>query len=199
MSTSSDHVRLLETERDLLLEKLGRIDLQLAEGAWTGSMGGHDPDFLKLKGGLRRFWIEKAAKDPHPFTYCVRHLRKHVANPERLCAWLKDQALGTTKWRKGNKKIGEAAASQWEPSTQELREALMAYEEAAREAGIWEDEGGSAGADGTQGDEGREAGDTPPAGGDGSAEGSEAGSAGATAPPEHTHVVSDVDGFTPQP
>src|SRR3712207_7005786 len=42
-------------------------------------------------------------------SYCVRHLAKHVANPERLCAWLKDQALNTTKWRKGNKKFREGA------------------------------------------------------------------------------------------
>lgn len=81
----SDSTRLLEAEKDLLLEKIGRIDLMLQEGAWTGSHGGHDPDFQKLRGGLKRFWQEKAAKDPHPFTYCVRHLRKHVANPERLC------------------------------------------------------------------------------------------------------------------
>lgn len=77
--------RLMESERDLLLEKIGKIDVQLAEAVWSGSMGGHDPEFNKLKGGLKRFWIEKAATSPHPFTYCVRHLRKHVANPERLC------------------------------------------------------------------------------------------------------------------
>lgn len=170
--------RLLEVERDLLLEKIGRIDLSLAEGAWTGSHGGHDPDFNKLKGGLKRFWREKAAKDPHPFTYCVRHLRKHVSNPERLCAWLKDQALGTTKWRKGNKKIGEAAADGWQPTVEELREALLAYEEAARDLGIIVEGDGTDGA-GASADEGGAGGDAPPAGGDGEPEGAEVGGAGA--------------------
>lgn len=175
----SDTTRLLEAEKDLLLEKIGRIDLMLTEGAWTGSHGGHDPDFMKLRGGLKRFWIEKAAKDPHPFTYCVRHLRKHVANPERLCAWLKDQALGTTKWRKGNRKIGEAGEMlEWQPTVEELREALLAYEDAARDLGIIV-EGDDAGAgEGTPPDAGGSDGDTPPAGGDAGAEGAEAGAEG---------------------
>lgn len=82
---NEDKKRLAEAEIDLLFEKIGRLDMLLTEGAWTGSMGGNDPDFNKLRGGLKRFWIEKAATSAHPFSYCVRHLRKHVANPERLC------------------------------------------------------------------------------------------------------------------
>jgi len=77
--------RVLEAERDFLLESIGYLDVQIAESVWDGSHGGHDPEFNKLGNGLKKFWVEKAAKDPHPFTYCVRHLRKHVANPERLC------------------------------------------------------------------------------------------------------------------
>ena len=131
-SAHDKFLRLKSEEKELLMEKISKISLELSEGAWTGSMGGHDPDFLKLRGGLKQFWIEKAAKDPHPFTYCVRHLRKHVANPERLCAWLKDQALGTTKWR--NKNVSESAA--WQPTNEELKSALMAYKEAAAELGL---------------------------------------------------------------
>lgn len=181
---------LLEAERDLLLEKLGYLDLNIAahqraltEGAWTGSMGGHDPDFAKLRGGLMKFWMEKARSDPHPFTYCVKHLAKHVANPERLCAWLKDQALGTTKWRRGNKHIGEAA--EWEPSVEELREALLAYEEAARELGLIENDTTAGGANGTGAspNKGDEDDDTPPAGGDAGATGSKAGGAGSEVVP----------------
>ena len=175
---------LLEAERDLLLEKIGYIDLNIAahqtmltEGAWTGSMGGHDPDFYKLRGGLVKFWKEKAATHPHPFTYCVKHLSKHVANPERLCAWLKDQALGTTSWRKGNRKSLKESA-EWEPTTDELREALLAYEEAAEELGIDKTDGGSDGA-GSSTDAGDAHGNPHAADGEGGSADPEAGGAGA--------------------
>jgi hypothetical protein len=185
--------RLIEAEKELLFEKIGRLDLQIAEGAWTGSHGGHDPDFEKLRGGLKRFWIERAAKDPHPFTYCVRHLRKHVANPERLCAWLKDQALNTTKWRKGDKKIGEAAATEWQPSVEELREALLAYEECARELGIIV-EGDEQDGDGTPPNEGGSADGAPSADGDGSAEAAQGGEPGATPITDAANPPADGEG-----
>lgn len=173
--------RLVEAERDLLMEKLGRLDIQLAEAVWSGSMGGHDPEFNKLKGGLKRFWIEKAATSPHPFAYCVRHLRKHVANPERLCAWLKDQALGTTKWRHGNKMTESGA--EWEPGIDELRSAIMAYEEAAQELGVMV-EGDDSSGEAAAADAPNEGGSASDGGQDGAApesEGSEAGDEGAEA------------------
>lgn len=176
---------LLEAERDLLLEKIGVLDVEIAtsqivaEGAWTGSHGGHDPDYMKLRGGLMKFWNEKARSHPHPFTYCVRHLSKHVANPERLCAWLKDQALGRTDWRKGRKKSIAESDPHWEPSMDELREALMAYEEAAEELGLTNKTSGGSNGAGASANEGRQDDDTPPAGGEPAGEGSEAGASGA--------------------
>ena len=120
---------LLEAEYDLLLQKAGDVQLKMAvvEGLRTGSLGGKDPDFFRLSPALRRFWIKKVRTHPHPFTFCVRHLRKRVANPERLCAWLKDQALGTTKWRKGRRKKSLRDSETWTPSVEELREAFIAY------------------------------------------------------------------------
>jgi hypothetical protein len=175
---------LYEAEVDLLLEKVGRVSMksalvaQMQEGAWTGSHGGHDTkDFNKLRGGLKEWWIKTVRVQPHPFTYCVRHLAKHVADPERLCAWLKDQAMGTTKWRKGNKgNLKESEA--WVPSLDELRAASAAFVEAEdeldNEIERMEDEGG-AGASanaGGEGDDSQKAGEQP------GSEGTEAGGEG---------------------
>lgn len=136
MSTTPK-IQLVLDELDLLLYKAGiksmEADLMqtdLYEGARTGgSMGGHDPDFAKLHKGLMKFWIEKAHSDPHPFAYCVRHLSKHVADATRLCAWLKDQALQTTKWRKGNKS-NLKESDVWTPSVDDLLGASHAFHEA---------------------------------------------------------------------
>lgn len=52
----------------------------------------------KLKGILQHY-----AKDPHPFTSCVRDNRKRFGpDAERVCAVLKDIIRGTTKWRGKN-------------------------------------------------------------------------------------------------
>lgn len=180
MSRETD---LLYDERDLLLTKIGDLDLQIAaaqiiEEARTGSMGGHDPDFYKLNGGLIKFWREKVATHPHPFTYCVRHLRKHVANPERLCAWLRDQATGTTMWRSKKGRLNESGELvEWEPSIEELREAHAAFEEALSD--LNDTDGGSSGAR-TPTDEGEPNDDAPASSGDGEPEGSEAGGSSAS-------------------
>lgn len=47
-----------------------------------------------------------ARKQLHPFTACMRskELAARVPDPmkrKRICAVMKDMALGTTKWRKG--------------------------------------------------------------------------------------------------
>ena len=47
-----------------------------------------------------------ARKQPHPFTACMhsKELSARVPDPTRrkkICAVMKDMALGTTKWRKG--------------------------------------------------------------------------------------------------
>lgn len=103
---------------------------ELTEAVWSGSHGGHDPEFFKLNKELRNFWIKKVRTHPTPFRYCVRHLSKRVANPQRLCAWLKDQALGTTKWRNLESDGKLDTSNEWQPSIEELRDALICYEEA---------------------------------------------------------------------
>ena len=126
-----DDNREIENLIEELHNTIGDYELQLAslEEVRTGSVGGHDPDFLKLNKGLRNFWMKKARTHPHPFTFCVRHLTGKVRNPKRLCAWLKDQALGTTKWRKGRVKesFGDV---EWHPSTEDLKGAIEAFIEA---------------------------------------------------------------------
>lgn len=122
-----------EEERERLTHETSSLYMKLAamsEGAWTGSHGGHDPDALKMKGNLLKWWKEKARKDPHPFAYCVRHLRKRFPKPERICAWLKDQALGTTKWR--NQQEGDIEP--WEPTVEELRDVMECLLEAEASA-----------------------------------------------------------------
>lgn len=193
--TSID-TRVLEIERDFLLEQIGYLDIQLAEqqmieGAWTGSMGGHDPDFDKLRGGLMKFWREKAVSHPHPFTYCVRHLSKHVANPERLCAWLKDQALGTTKWR-NTKKLREANLPDWQPSIEELRSAVAAYEEAIVQQETIEESVGVEGSETAPPAAGGTGDEVEADGADPNAAGSEAGSEGA--PDPDTSTTGEAEG-----
>lgn len=171
---------LYEAEIELLLQKVGEVALKQAavtamqEGAWTGSHGGHDTDFNKLKGGLKNWWIKTVRTQPHPFTYCVRHLAKHVADPERLCAWLKDQVLNTTKWRKGRKGGKMTEADFWQPSIEELQGAVAAFTEAADELDEELASGGQAA--GASADAGGASGDMEQDGGNAGSEGSEAGS-----------------------
>jgi hypothetical protein len=118
-----------------------RLTGDIKEGAWTGSMGGNDPDFLKLGGGLKKWATEMVAKSPHPFTEMVRHLRGKVANPERLVAWLIDQVKGTTSWRKGNKGIKEAAFDNYAPTLGELRRAFDIVKDLNETTAVQEAEG----------------------------------------------------------
>lgn len=63
-------------------------------------------DMKKLSGLLKHY-----AKKPHPFTSCYRDQIKHGLSKDhaaRRCAVLKDLIRGTTKWRKGGKKVSEA-------------------------------------------------------------------------------------------
>lgn len=62
------------------------------------------------KGGnvqtLIRTFGRKWAKGAHPQAVCVAALKGEpgIDNPDTLCAWLKDRATGTTKWRGKDKK-----------------------------------------------------------------------------------------------
>ncbi len=76
----------------------GEVD----KGAWTGSMGGHDPDAHNgnMENLVRTFgqWANGSQ------AVAAKKLLANgvVKTPEaanRLAAWLKDQHLGTTKWR----------------------------------------------------------------------------------------------------
>lgn len=62
----------------------------------SGSMGGHDPE----KYGPIRSLLKYYAKKPKIFTACVRDNRKRFGpRVNAVCAWVKDQIKGTTKWR----------------------------------------------------------------------------------------------------
>ena len=62
----------------------------------SGSMGGHDPE----KYGPIRSLLKYYAKKPKIFTACVRDNRKRFGpRTNAVCAWVKDQIKGTTKWR----------------------------------------------------------------------------------------------------
>jgi len=53
-------------------------------------------------------WKEKSVKqysrtmmkgEEHPFTECVEKMKKHVDDPEKFCASVKDKYRGNKKWR----------------------------------------------------------------------------------------------------
>ena len=53
-------------------------------------------------------WKEKSVKqysrtmmkgEEHPFTECVEKMKKHVDDPEKYCASVKDKYRGNKKWR----------------------------------------------------------------------------------------------------
>ena len=79
-------------------------------GDGSGSMGGHDPDkYGKIRYIVRDFGAWAGGR----FRVCVARMRSEhpeVArgHEDQLCAWLKDQWLGTTKWRHGNQKVSKA-------------------------------------------------------------------------------------------
>lgn len=68
-----------------------RLDVLLSEADTVGPDARH-----KLSGILKHY-----AKDPHPFTACVKDNMKRFGpgRTERVCATLKDIIRGTTKWR----------------------------------------------------------------------------------------------------
>jgi hypothetical protein len=53
--------------------------------------------------------LKKYARSAHPFRDCVRDNMKRFGpgRTEAVCATLKDQIKGNTKWRKGGAKMGE--------------------------------------------------------------------------------------------
>lgn len=52
--------------------------------------------------------VKHYMKMAHPFTACVRDNRKRFGErAERVCAVVKDMGEGTTKWRKGSKRVKE--------------------------------------------------------------------------------------------
>lgn len=57
-------------------------------------------DRRRLNGILRHY-----RGKPHPFRACVKDNRKRFGpGTERVCATVKDLALGTTKWRNGGRR-----------------------------------------------------------------------------------------------
>lgn len=69
-------------------------------------------DFDEAKAGgqgniqnLIKTFNKKWAKGAHPFTECVAQITGKVSNPDAVCAWLKDRATGTTKWRGKSKSL----------------------------------------------------------------------------------------------
>lgn len=80
--------------------------IRLAESKLGGSMGGQDPrKYGKIRAIVRTFG--KWAGGKH--SICTKRLQtEHPeicrGNCNALCAWLKDQWKGTTKWRKGGKR-----------------------------------------------------------------------------------------------
>lgn len=75
---------------------------EVEKGAWTGSHGGHDPDAHKgnMQNLVRSF--DKWARNDVDVA-AEKLLRNGVVKTKeaayRLASWLKDQHLGTTKWR----------------------------------------------------------------------------------------------------
>lgn len=67
------------------------------------------PNFKLVSPNARRKLsdiLSWARKQPHPFTACFRskELTARVPDPirrKKICAVMKDMALGTTSWRKG--------------------------------------------------------------------------------------------------
>jgi hypothetical protein len=98
------------TDADRLAERVAEAigrQFELTEKIRSGSMGGKDPEARQkpVRTLVRTFgkWANGR------FSKCVRILSKkpHLVaagggNVNRLCAWLKDQWLGSTKWR-GNR------------------------------------------------------------------------------------------------
>ena len=86
-------------------EEMGSMGEVLLKGAWTGSMGGNDPDAH----GKIKYIVRSFGKWAHGKQHiAARKLLEHgvVKTPEaadRLAAWLKDQWMHSTKWREGNR------------------------------------------------------------------------------------------------
>ena len=54
---------------------------------------------------IKKYWKTLTKGDKkHPFTECVKRMKKHMDSPEGFCASTKDIAKGTTKWRNPPKK-----------------------------------------------------------------------------------------------
>ena len=104
-------------------------DIQLSESRLGGSMGGKDPrKYGKIRYIVRSFGKWAGGKQ----SICAKRLR--VEHPElcrgdcnALCAWLKDQWAGTTKWRgTGPKQKAEDAAIRARASVKNARFMLSA-------------------------------------------------------------------------
>lgn len=88
----------------------------------------------KLKGILKHY-----AKDPHPFTACVRDNRKRFGDrAENVCAVLKDIIRDTTKWR-GHPSMdkGSPGVSGLSEDTTTLDEEVVALAERLNELDLW--------------------------------------------------------------
>lgn len=79
---------------------------ELLKGVWSGSHGGHDPEAKgKIRYIVRSFgkWA-KGKQSVAARKLLERGVVKTPKAANRLAAWLKDQWLGSTKWRGKNKK-----------------------------------------------------------------------------------------------
>lgn len=83
------------------------IDPEVEKGAWTGSHGGHDPD---AHNGNAYNFVRTFGEWAHgKQSVAAKKLLAHgvVKTPEAaaaLSSWLKDQWMGSTKWRHGSVK-----------------------------------------------------------------------------------------------
>lgn len=107
-------------------EELDRhLDVLLSEADTVG------PDARsKLKGILKHY-----AKDPHPFTACVKDNMKRFGpgRTERVCATLKDIIRGTTHWR-GHPASDHGSVGMAEPIDEDVERLLLSIPDAKLEA-----------------------------------------------------------------
>lgn len=98
-------------------ESRDEFDVLLDQLLDAGSVG------PAARGQLRNLLKHYAGK-PHPFTACVRDNTKRFGpeGAERVCATLKDIIRGTTRWRKGGRRLDDDTAD-------ELRELVDALSE----------------------------------------------------------------------
>jgi hypothetical protein len=99
---------VLEMELDEELADF--VQVALSNGFSKGTANVSPRDYQKLMPLLKHY-----AKDPHPFTACVRDNRKRFGpGVNGICAVVKDLIYHSTKWRNRNEKLTPAVLSEEE-------------------------------------------------------------------------------------